>query len=279
MNDHKSRREGFSKDNNEQDAFKKSKNWWSFDLKLQEHMQRQRGDQLISLVYLMRKHGVLSQGTVYQDQEKERINTVPLTGESFDIENNKFFLILKTLTLDGPGWTHIKSFERMKNGRGAYLKLQSTYMGGSHRLTIVADAESSIGTLDYTGSKNFTFDKFLAKLIGAYNDIKKYSSQVTPDSSKVTQIINKISCPTMATVKTIIMADPRLQNNFDEAKNLFIAQHTVVKRNDLLTCRRAVSLAGRGSGGGFGRNGNRGGDRGGVRYSRGNHNYSYSSIH
>ena len=72
-------------------------------------------------------------------------------GEHCVTYNARVFEVLKSLTMDGPGWTFICTFNRTKDGRGAVMALRLQAEGDSATLTRKEHAYKSIHTIQYTG--------------------------------------------------------------------------------------------------------------------------------
>ena len=148
---------------------------------------------------------------------------------------------------------HIPSFDKKQDGRSAFKKLDNHFLNGSAKESIVSEAEGVLERINFSGErKNFSFEKFITKFIAAYNDLEDYGGQTILDSSKVTKLLNKITDPKLEATKTVILSNDVYKTNFENAKNLFLAQMATNKRSDL--SNRSVSCAttehgGRGRGG------------------------------
>ena len=274
VNDHNSVKNEANEDISLPEKFVEGKQWRRFDSQLKEYLKHKYGKQCIPLVYLIRENeDPVNDDSI--DFEENRIYSVPLDGDSFFKENAKLYSWLKQLMINGPGWTHIQPFDRNKDGRGAYKRLCDHYLSGDHKQTIVQEAESVLERISYAGDrKNFTFDKFIAKFISAYNDIDDYGPQKpakVPDETKVTKLLNKITDPVLAATKTVILSQPYYYQNFENAKSLFLTQLSSVKNTT--QANRAVSCVttdhgGRGRGGRNNRNNNSNQGRGRSCYGR-----------
>ena len=132
--------------------------------------------------------------------------------------------LIKELTIDGPAWNHIKQFEKSGNGRKAFTKLKDVYMGGGASDAIVSTAEGLLNRLRYTGEKrNFTIEKFLEKVSGAFNDVELNSDQTYTESTRVKKLLGMIQCSTLEAAKVTIKANVTYKENFDNAQNLILS--------------------------------------------------------
>jgi hypothetical protein len=81
--------------------------------------------QLIPIAYVYRDHEVIMPEipaeTYSMKQEKLYYHVTELSGSHYVLDNANECHELKALVADGPGWSHIKRFERTKNGCAALL--------------------------------------------------------------------------------------------------------------------------------------------------------------
>jgi hypothetical protein len=61
--------------------------------------------------------------------EERRMYQFPLTGNSFELDNQAVFRKLKTFLIDSPGWAWIELHDAGKNGRAAYMAWTTHYNG------------------------------------------------------------------------------------------------------------------------------------------------------
>jgi hypothetical protein len=86
----------------------------------------------ISLNYVISTIDTPVPGTQYATEQEMLIAIVPLTGDQYDIDNERVNGIIKQLTLEGLAWTYITSnIDHTKNGRGMWLTLRAHYKGES----------------------------------------------------------------------------------------------------------------------------------------------------
>ena len=251
-------------------GLKDPKNWRKFEGKFKEFLTKHLGEQGIPLSYLIRSEETPDPGTIYDTVEIERELTVPLAGDDFDDENKVLMGLIKELTIDGPAWNHIKQFEKAGHGRKAFVKMRDVYMGGGANDAIVSQAEGLLTRLRYTGEKkNFTIEKFLEKVSGAFNDIELHSDQVYTETTRVKKLLGMIQCPTLEATKVTIKAHLKYKDDFDESQNLILSTVLDQRIEDLN--RRHISglvTKGRGDGRGRGRGGRgRGGGPKGGRWN------------
>ena len=122
-------------------------------------------------------------------------------------------------------WPFVSSFERTANGRGAYLAFSQHYMGTDIQHGIRTKAADVLQNSRYTGeSKNFTFDKFTARMTKAFND-----SRYMPDEDKVIKLLNAFQVPSLDWAKGTISSNPVYRNNYDAAV-AFLAEQVRAKK-------------------------------------------------
>ena len=60
----------------------------------------------------------------YDDTDVEYMRTFKLEGAEFQADSGRISDELKSLVIDGPGWTYVKPFGSKRDGRGAILALK-----------------------------------------------------------------------------------------------------------------------------------------------------------
>ena len=140
--------------------------WRTFWDRLDSYLSCIHGAAEISLNYVYRPHTVVTdeiRETDYESNSELYYNCTILSGPHFQADNIRVFELLKTLTIDGPGWTFIRTFNQSKNGRAAVLALRLQAEGDAATLTRKECAYNAISATRYSGPmRNFTFSAYVA---------------------------------------------------------------------------------------------------------------------
>jgi hypothetical protein len=174
--------------------------------------------------------------------------------------------VVRHVTHGGPGWSWVQGFQRITDGRAAYLALKSHYLGEAYSSRIRAAADNTIDSSYYDGkSRSFTFEKYCEVLKAAFTDIEVSGEEVS-ETRKVRVLLHGIRDKRLDTAVSQVMATPALRDTFESALN-FIARFADEMKS-LDTSGRAQQMrnvsavnirrGGRGSGRGFA-SGTRGG--------------------
>jgi len=181
-------------------------------------------------------------------ESQERINMAPLSGDAYKEENKTLFAILQWTTVNGPEWMLIKTLADSQDGKAAFLKLWSQFLGLSHKSTIVLEAKTTLEKLTFTGEKrHFSFENFLTRIISAFNNIKNYLDMKYSETTKVHKLLARIQCPLLAPTKMVILSNTKMMSNFKDTKNLFITVNLSLKQQSKIK-RLVASASGRGRG-------------------------------
>jgi hypothetical protein len=100
--------------------------WTKFWELLTTYLGRVKGAALTPLSYLVSDHEEVTRAhhdAEYQSVQERLIATTALNGTHFNLDNRTLYDEFKPLVVDGPGWSFIKKFDRLKDGRAAVLKL------------------------------------------------------------------------------------------------------------------------------------------------------------
>jgi len=115
------------------DKFKQPNQWKVFAELIETYLSQLKGSGRIPLNYVIQKQAMPILNAVYATDEEQIVAIAPLTGEQYNKDSAKVYGILKQLCLKGPGQSYILQFNRVKDGRGAWLAMYSHYEGDSFR--------------------------------------------------------------------------------------------------------------------------------------------------
>ena len=242
--------------------------WRTFWERTDSYLSVIHGAAEISLNYVYRPTEAVTAETravVYPRSSDLYYNCTLLSGAHYVADNARVFEVLKTLTMDGPGWTFIRTFNRTKDGRGAVMALRLQAEGDSATLTRKERAYKSIETTQYTGPRrNFTFQQYVVKHSDAHSELEE-CDETMPESRKVSIFLDGISCPRLATGKDIIEGDPTKSASFQSAQSylssLIIRKDSTKKRGGGMNERSVSEVQTSKRGGGSGGGGNKGGGK------------------
>jgi hypothetical protein len=140
------------------------------------------------LSYIIRDHDEVTDdhhAAIYQDHDTQLVATTTLEGDWFSLDNHRVYDEFKALVLKGPGWSFIKTIDRLKDGRNAVLTLRRQCEGTSVIQTRKASAYAKIASAKYSGQRrNFTFDQYVEIHQAAYNTLAELDEAV-PETKKV----------------------------------------------------------------------------------------------
>lgn len=129
------------------------------------------------------------------DDLEALIKSAPLHGPSFVVDNKRIHEILKSLILKGPAYAWMLQYDRDRDGRSAYLALDSHFMahfmGDVQRNSLKQATYESIERATFNGGRNSNFHNYLNIHQEAHNDLALYSKPV-PEAKKVCDFLSGI---------------------------------------------------------------------------------------
>jgi hypothetical protein len=126
------------------DKFKSPTNWKVFAEAMQTYLGQLKGTGRIPLSYVIRCVAQPPDDTIYQTELEQSIALAPLVGPDYSRDNARVYAIVKQLVLEGPGRSYIMAFDRISDGRAAWLALVSHFEGDSYRNRNVEDAYAAL---------------------------------------------------------------------------------------------------------------------------------------
>ena len=115
--------------------------------KFKNYLGQIRGAARIPLTNTIRNHLEVNDNlrhAEYGSMLEHLIAITSLNGMHFEIDNKQVWQEVKALVIDGFGWSYIKQFEQLSDGRGAVLALCQQCEGGSSLLTCKNQAYASL---------------------------------------------------------------------------------------------------------------------------------------
>jgi hypothetical protein len=96
---------------------------------------------------------------VFASSEEQRMYQFPLTGGSFELDNQMVYRKLKAFLIDSPGWAWIEPHDTAEDGRAAYLAWTVHYNGKGELSKHMAIAKSKLNQLHYCNESSMSFEK------------------------------------------------------------------------------------------------------------------------
>jgi hypothetical protein len=192
--------------------------WETFWERWKTYLSRINGAAKCPLSYIIRDHDEVldvHHNAMYEDHDARLVATTALQGDWFTLNNHRVYDEFKALVLKGPGWSFIKQFDCLKDGRNAVLTLRHQCEGTSAIQTRKASAYAKISAAKYTGQKrNFTFDQYVEIHQAAYNTLAELDKAV-PETKKVADFLAGITDSRLATAKDLILGDTAKLGDFE----------------------------------------------------------------
>ena len=227
------------------------KDWTKTLEGLAEYLRAYPGETKIPLSYVIRKNRVVlpeqhDPPGNYLDIFDEMVNRAPHFSENeaehpiYVNDNRAVWQVISDWCRDDPCWTYVKPFQRRRDGRGAYLALWNHYLGPNNIDNAATTAERRLEATTYDGEKRrWNFERFVKTHKDQHtilDNLREHGYAGIDERSKVRHLLNGIKTDKLDSVKTRIMSDQALRNNFDDCVTLFkdfIAQSSSMKNPTL----------------------------------------------
>ena len=198
--------------------------WRNFWEKWDTYMTQTYGAAEIPLSYVYREHEAVTaemRAADYTDNDSRYYTITVLAGSHYREDNKRVYEELKTLLINGPGWTFIKRYERTQNGRAAVLAIKQQAEGRSATDSRKQRAYASIATARYAGPRrNWNFQKYVQKHQDGHNELADLGEPV-PETKKVTDFLAGISDPRLSNAKDIVLGNPQYLQDFELTQQYF----------------------------------------------------------
>ena len=219
------------------DALKAEKEWFKFWEKLKNYLGRIRGAAKVPLSYVVRDHEAVTDAmrdAVHETHAKKLTAILRLSGQHYDIDNESVWEIIKSLVIDGFGWSFVKRYDRTMDGRSAILALRRQCEGKTSIKTRKNKAYASIASSRYRGiRKQFTFAQYVAIHQAAHNELEDCNEPL-PETKKVSDFLNGISDPSLESGITVVLSDDKYSDDFEATQQFLgtlVANQQVHRQN------------------------------------------------
>ncbi|CAJ1938617.1 unnamed protein product, partial [Cylindrotheca closterium] len=146
---------------------------------LEQWLKRNRGKGGTLLTYVIREHQnpddnpTADPGFLMPSMEDEAIRWSLHREDQFVANNKAVWNMLYSVCHGTNAWPVRKGYKTTENGRQAYLDLVVHYQGEGQLNKRRDSAYRILNRTHYKGKKNFIFEKFAARVLGAFEDLKK----------------------------------------------------------------------------------------------------------
>ena len=143
-------------------------------------------------------------------------------------DRRSVWLFLRAKCHGTTSWNTIKRFEGTTDGRGAYLALLGQFMGEDVKQHLLSTAERTLASLRFDNrNRNWTFDKFIGKLRGAFIDLG--NTVTMTEQWKVYKLMQAWQVSGLMHLNAIVTSTPRYSDSFDNTVNFLATQLTALK--------------------------------------------------
>lgn len=225
-----------------------NKNWPKTFEAIVELLRANLGVTGIPLAYVVRDTEAVEadpQGgwATKQDEMIGRAPHVDAAGNAtatFITDRQRTWELLASISRDHECWIYFKVGQRARDGRLAYRSAYNHYLGPNAVDNMATVAERRLANTTYDGEKKrWNFEKYSGVHVDAYltiMDLKRHGHAGIDDRSRVRFLNDGIKTPSLDAVKTRIMSDAALRNDFDACVTLYrdmIAQQQAAEKKSL----------------------------------------------
>jgi hypothetical protein len=141
------------------------------------------------------------------------------------VNRGKVWDIISKITREHPCWTYVKPAQKTRDGRMAYNGLYLHYLGPNNVDNMATMAEQKLKDTVYNGEqRRWDFEKYVnvhKQQHSVMEGLVKHGYTGIDPRSKVRYLLDGIKTDKFDAVKTRIMSDERLQNDFDACVTLY----------------------------------------------------------
>ena len=159
----------------------------------------------------------------------ELIYYTPHQGDEYAEDNAKVFQILQDMVSGTSFESSVKTYQRRRDGRGAYFALCQHNLGSSKWDKILEDAESYVSKREWNGRNHrFNLKSHINKHREANNDMIRASQHVQyalpNEHTRVGRLLKSITSkePAIVSAITHIMGNPAQRNDFETAADFLL---------------------------------------------------------
>ena len=169
----------------------------------------------------------------------ELIDYTPHTSEEYAEDNAKVFQILQDMVSGSSHESSVKTFQRSRDGRGAYFALCQHNLGSSKWEKIFEDAETYVMKREWNGKNSrFSLKSHINKHRVAHNEMiraKQFIAVQTPNEyTRVGRLIKSITSrdPAIVAAITHIHGNNAMRQDFETASDFMLLTAPPTKTNE-----------------------------------------------
>jgi hypothetical protein len=191
---------------------------------------------------------------VYSSIDDDLVNMASHNTAMYRIDNGIFYDFLKQLIIGGEGYPFMQKFDRLCDRRGAYLPVKSQAEGPAAMATQKAEAYKNIKEAKFTGmTPRYSFNKYVRIHPENHNKLALLGEPVS-ETKKVSDFLEQISAPSLATAKENVLGDLVKLENFQACqqylKQVLLSQKARNTASSTIAAVGTKKKGGKGSGGG-----------------------------
>ena len=196
--------------------------WFEFKDEVIVWCDKKRGCALgIPLSYLIRANADGDGRLEYETIDEELVGSVKLYGTYYRKDNGDFFTFLRKLTAGGTGENTVKKFEKMKDGRGAWLALILLMEGAAGLAMQRKGLHAKNESLQYSGKGTMTLPKLVDQKIWIFSTLEK-AGETVAETTQVQDLLKSVTAPHMDVAKKVIEGDEVKLNSFQAAAQFLV---------------------------------------------------------
>ncbi|KAI2500398.1 hypothetical protein MHU86_14069 [Fragilaria crotonensis] len=216
-----------------------TKDWPKTMEAIEEYLRSVLGERKIPLAYVVRKDDAIPTGddpsTSYPTIQDEMIARAPHFSISEDgtkvmdpvflVNREKVWDIISRITREHSSWTYVKPAQRTRDGRLAYQHLYLHFLGPNNVDNMATQAEDKLKSTVYNGEqRRWDFERYVnvhKQQHSIMEGLVEHGYTGIDPRSKVRYLLDGIKTDKFDAVKTRIMSDERLRNDFDSCVTLY----------------------------------------------------------
>ena len=235
-----------------------AKDWPKTMEAIDEYLRSVLGERKIPLAYVVRKNDSIpddDDDVIYPTIQDEMIaraphytpaaNNVKIPDAIYLVNRGKVWDIISKITREHPCWTYVKPAQKTRDGRMAYNGLYLHYLGPNNVDNMATMAEQKLKDTVYNGEqRRWDFEKCVnvhKQQHSVMEGLVEHGYTGIDPRSKVRYLLDGIKTDKFDAVKTRIMSDERLRNDFDACVTLY--QDYIRQTSKMKTTNATVNIS------------------------------------
>ena len=179
----------------------------------------------------------------------------PFTPQFLQNDSQTFDLLLPMFEASGTPWTHVKKASRLRSGRQLVFAYTKWALGENRLDHEVKQLTNKLESLSYTGpSRNWNLEKLLTshtEIHTRLEALEEYGYKGLDPRMAVSYLTGSVTFDPLQVVKTQILANTDLSNDFEKCASLYRSMGLAIKA-DTPAPRQERNVSGLGTGGNLG---------------------------